>query len=180
MLAPEQVRRLEESHKRVAESRAQERQRVAEWHARQRHGTVCYYCGQDIPAKQPVWRIRAGNGVRIKCRACWNEHHKGPHRHDKGIKDACEGCGRTVWRSPWYARPKRLWCSWLCRRKQTTTEIIARRSRERALDRGDRRCAVCGGFFTPKRSDGLTCSSACRQKRYRQKKGPPELAQGGR
>ena len=157
----------------AAERRAQERQRVADWKARQRHGTVCYYCGQDIPEKQPVWRIRARKGVRIKCRACWNEHHKGPHRHDKGIKDACEGCGRTVWRSPWYARPKRLWCSWLCRRKKTTTEIIEKRSKERAERRGDRVCAVCGGFFTPKRSDGLTCSPACRQKRYRQKKATP-------
>ena len=171
MLAPEQVRRLEESHKRVAESRAQERQRVADWKARQRHGTVCYYCGQDIPAKQPVWRIRARKGVRIKCRACASKHHKG---HDKGQKDACEGCGRTVWLYPvWCRRPKRVWCSWLCRRKKTTTEIIEKRSKERAERRGDRVCAVCGGFFTPKRSDGLTCSPACRQKRYRQKKATP-------
>ena len=29
-------------------------------------------------------------------------------------------------------------------------------------------CKVCGKVFTPKRSDGVCCSNACRQKAYRQ------------
>jgi predicted nucleic acid-binding Zn ribbon protein len=33
-----------------------------------------------------------------------------------------------------------------------------------------RQCTVCGRTFEPRQSNAVTCSSACRQKAYRQRK----------
>ena len=35
------------------------------------------------------------------------------------------------------------------------------------------RCQVCDKKFTPRRSDAITCSPACRQKAYRRRQNPP-------
>jgi hypothetical protein len=35
------------------------------------------------------------------------------------------------------------------------------------------RCPVCDKKFTPRRSDAITCSPACRQKAYRRRQNPP-------
>jgi hypothetical protein len=44
---------------------------------------------------------------------------------------------------------------------------------KRALHR-PRTCAVCGGSFEPRQSNARTCSSACRQRAYRERRaGPP-------
>lgn len=47
----------------------------------------------------------------------------------------------------------------------------ARRRDERRTRRTGRCCVGCGETFTPPRADGRYCSSACRQKAYRQRKG---------
>jgi hypothetical protein len=38
------------------------------------------------------------------------------------------------------------------------------------------RCPVCDKKFTPRRSDAITCSPACRQKAYRRRQNPPARA----
>jgi hypothetical protein len=38
------------------------------------------------------------------------------------------------------------------------------------------RCPVCDKKFTPRRSDAITCSPACRQKAYRRRQNPPTRA----
>ena len=42
------------------------------------------------------------------------------------------------------------------------------RSARLAVRRGKKVCELCGAEFTPKKSDAMTCSNACRQKKYRE------------
>ena len=67
-----------------------------------------------------------------------------PASHHRGWRNHCAPCGH----------------------KGVLREARDRRRRRRA----DRACAACGQTFTPARSDGRYCSSACRQKAYRQRR----------
>jgi hypothetical protein len=61
------------------------------------------------------------------------------------------------WRGHWFG------CCTAC-----ATDAINERYRERRRRaRADRTCGTCGQTFTPTRSDGRYCSSACRQRAYR-------------
>jgi len=65
----------------------------------------------------------------------------------------CGGCARTV-----HSAGHRRFCSRAC----------ASRAR-RAWRREGKRCVVCHDYLTPTRSDARYCSSACRQRGYRQR-----------
>jgi hypothetical protein len=62
----------------------------------------------------------------------------------------------------------RTFCSDSCRRAVFCTEAKAKRLAARSDL--ERRCSVCHRRFTPRRADAQTCSSACRQKAYRNRK----------
>ncbi len=72
----------------------------------------------------------------------------------------CEGCGSTFYTTV----PTKKYCNERC-----CCLGFWRRKREKRLEkRKDMVCKTCGKAFTPKRSDAVYCSNACRQKAYRQ------------
>ncbi len=70
----------------------------------------------------------------------------------------CRRCRR-----PFYGALMRRYCSELC------GEATRNARRDRTRDRTARSCEDCGDRFTPPRSDGQYCSSACRQRAYRKR-----------
>ena len=76
-------------------------------------------------------------------------------------KIICKGCGREFYTQ---IKSKKYCLYHLCGNRGYRKEL-SERAREA---RKDRICKVCGKVFTPKRSDGVYCSNACRQKAYRQ------------
>ena len=75
-------------------------------------------------------------------------------------KIICKGCGREFYTQ---IKGKKYCNYYLCGNRGYRKEL-SERAREA---RQDRICKACGKVFTPKRSDGVYCSSACRQKTYR-------------
>ena len=75
-------------------------------------------------------------------------------------KIICKGCGREFYTQ---IKSKKYCYYYLCGNRGYRKEL-SKRAREA---RKDRVCKVCGKVFTPKRSDGVYCSNACRQKAYR-------------
>jgi hypothetical protein len=81
------------------------------------------------------------------------------------LETECAVCGRRVKPPRWIKRRdggKVFYCSEGC---AGGADAIARR-----VEREARTCVVCGDEFTPGRSDGRYCSSACRQDAYRKRK----------
>jgi hypothetical protein len=76
----------------------------------------------------------------------------------------CETCGRIIWYPAAYIR-RRCYsaCSLKCR--QAIHAAIAKAKRPD----NNKTCAICAKSFLAPRADALTCSSACRQKAYRQR-----------
>lgn len=97
--------------------------------------------------------------------------------------EPCLGCGRLVshpkhaaWRAlaDWvhYQQPDlapRVFCGGDCKRRVLAVEAKSCRLTA-AAERGPVRCATCAGEFTPARHDARYCSSACRQKAYRERR----------
>jgi hypothetical protein len=80
----------------------------------------------------------------------------------------CGSCGEeveVVESLGYYARRRYLFCSQACR-AQHSNRLVS----ERGAWRREKVCVVCSKEFTAKRADTKTCSSACRQKAYRQRK----------
>jgi len=82
------------------------------------------------------------------------------------LKRPCETCGRPVYKRRDNVRRRYVVCCESCRRACCNR---VRRERRAARTRG-KVCEVCGEAFTPTRSDQKTCSPACKQKAYRQRK----------
>ena len=82
-----------------------------------------------------------------------------PYHHVRKI--ICKGCGREFYTT---IETKKYCLYGLCGNRGYQKEL----SQKRLEARQDRICKVCGKVFTPKRSDGIYCSNACRQKAYRQ------------
>jgi hypothetical protein len=80
-------------------------------------------------------------------------------------KQSCEVCRREVGhekrRGRWH-----VFCSALCEYTYHNRRLSAR---EQLLAREDL-CEVCGKEFTAKRAHTKTCSPACKQKAYQQRK----------
>ena len=144
---------------------------------------TCKLCGVDIPADKNMMvfhRTGVFPGVLsgdIICIPCVKERRKsnpltadlwlpwggwgaraaGRTRED--YQHRCLRCGR-----PFYGAMARRYCTDEC------GELARRERRDRTRDRIARPCDACGDTFTPPRSDGRYCSSACRQKAYRRRK----------
>ena len=82
-----------------------------------------------------------------------------PHRYVKGV-GVCLYCLADF---EVLSGPEPLYCSTKCRR---AIEFYRRRQK-RTHQRGTTTCPECGERFTPKRSDAVTCSPACRKRRQR-------------
>ena len=76
-------------------------------------------------------------------------------------KIICKGCGRVF-----YTRiVSKKYCYYhLCGNRGYQKDLKRRRLEKRQ----NRVCKGCGKTFTPKRSDAVYCSNACRQRAYRQ------------
>ena len=73
----------------------------------------------------------------------------------------CKGCSREFYTN---IDTKKYCLYSLCGNRGYQKELTQRRREARQ----DRLCKCCGKAFTPKRSDAVYCSNACRQKAYRQ------------
>lgn len=146
---------------------------------------VCGRCFGELESDEPVWMQR-------RC-SFWNEHwgrHTSCeyaatcfdcsgvefrwHQVNDGVwadgdfypnywyEGACETCARTVFKEGRYMR-RHFFCGRGC------DEVYWSRSRRKP--KAKKTCEVCDKEFTAKRVDTKTCSPACKQKAYRQRKG---------
>lgn len=83
-------------------------------------------------------------------------------KNDPVRKIICEGCGCVFY--------TRIWSKKYCYYKKCGSTGYKKQLIQRRLAQPPRTqaCKVCGNTFTPKRSDALYCSNACRQRAYRQ------------
>jgi hypothetical protein len=133
-------------------------------------GKVCAECGGDL-SRRPAYRVSDyGSPFVMMCEECapeWLVSGRGkPMRIIPEVEVHawdCAGCGRQVvfGMSPNQYR-KRVYCSDECRRTWRRNP----KNREPYTNT----CEVCGREFEAKRSDAKTCSPACRQKAYRQRR----------
>lgn len=76
-------------------------------------------------------------------------------------KIICKGCGREFYTQI----PTKKYCYYrLCGNRGYQKD----QKQRRLENRQNRICRGCGKTFTPKRSDAIYCSNACRQRAYRQ------------
>jgi hypothetical protein len=141
------------------------------------YGTTCAECSRDLGPGETVGRRRfEEDGVTIEgfgshliatasvCEDCCRDRPDGSGMVGSGdpVLVECSGCRRPV--SMGSAEVSR-WsvCSTVCRYAVRKAE-----RRHRAAYRRYK-CDQCGEVFTPARADARHCSSACRQKAYRQR-----------
>jgi hypothetical protein len=125
-----------------------------------RFGAVrCGACARALAAGEPVWQsqVDTGHGSRQipTCGGCRIGGRWLPSK-------PCQGCGRPVASRATRRRRPRVFCSDRCPHRhynlsRAAVLVLARR----------KRCVVCGRSFEAGRCDALTCSPACRQRKYR-------------
>ncbi len=130
-----------------------------------RTGAACAECGTLLPPEGPVYRRRVTRfDIAVLCESC------GPRfmLMTYGINRwPCVGCGRVVV----FEESGRDWyrdgiaCSDQCRSRR----LYAKRA-DRLRGELYKSCEVCGKTFTGTRRDAKTCSPACKQRAYRQRK----------
>jgi hypothetical protein len=130
----------------------------------------CYRCEKPLGPGGEVWRVRiyVGRGffgdsflILPHCPEC-GAKAAGSWRARRAKPWPCEACGRPVVDTG-YLPPDHTACGSPCREE-------ARKVRRRA-QHDEQACATCGKPFTPTRADAAYCSSACRQRAYRERKG---------
>ncbi len=130
---------------------------------------ICQHCRREVPEGEPSYRASDGDTnwshrwrgyVGYLCTDCKDEWARIQFRLNWSIPRDCENCGRPVYHDNRRRIPKRVVCSHQCR-----SAIYNHFSRPRAKPRP---CEICGEEFQPKRFDARHCSSACRQKAYRE------------
>jgi hypothetical protein len=150
--------------------------------------SVCGACGRAMGAREPVWIARGpvgkdrGRGFGPpQCGACFRRRSRRRRvkRHDRALDcrrrgffwAPCAGCGRRVCRATDGRTRQDFVCSAVCRRRLHAALAAEKRKHRRAIrpPRGVR-CPACGRDFVPARSDARTCSPACRQKAYRDRR----------
>jgi predicted nucleic acid-binding Zn ribbon protein len=148
---------------------------------------VCGDCGHQFAPDEPVWMgyYRHSSGTCFQhpvCLGCRSDKRYGLDAWYEAR--SCEWCGRPVsFRVPltqkrhvpeWYAGERvldtplertRTFCSIRCRQREASSHRVAARAEARR-----RTCPVCGVAFVGTRADAATCSSACRQRAYRQRR----------
>lgn len=136
-----------------------------------RTGAVCGRSGGPLLVTDPVWF------VRLSCGPCGSVRRQAP---------VCRTCAPpSKVTPPWTCaicqrpvggrrRPRgRVCCSETCRWRWYNAQRKARAAPERL-----KVCRACGQSFQARRRDATTCSSACRQRAYRQRQGAHEHDRG--
>ncbi len=136
--------------------------------------TYCHHCRREIPRGEPVAYFRRG----AQSGRAWTHLVCGKIRYSEKVTDqhACVACGAAVFGErdsdiewdgarlkaghPW--RTWEIFCSERC--------LWRWQKRKRRPHRTPIDCAVCGREFTPRRSTRRTCSAACRQRAYRERR----------
>lgn len=145
---------------------------------------VCGECGRQLVDNEPGYKGKTytgmatlfGVGERYKnailCAQCAPrylvESRPGPDRFFVFVYEPCSVCERvTVFRTTWgmWHRKRHVFCCGRCE----WTHYNGVRNERSARDR-EKVCEVCGEEFTASRRDAKTCSAACKQKAYRQRK----------
>jgi len=136
----------------------------------QRTCDFCGVCGRRLDKGETIWRVSFGLGPCIigwswtmapTCEQCrpWNRGYL--------PETPCEHCGRRVVNQAggrqWYR--KHTYCSERC--ADENDSIIQKSVRAQRRQQREYICSVCEKAFRPSRKDALHCSSACRQRDYR-------------
>lgn len=142
------------------------------------YGTTCGTCANTLEPDQPAYRCRYNfrhTGGLISdlydqrcyattCKDCYSSdlflYLAGG---DDELVSECFSCLRPLIVGGYRANQRWVACS--------TTCLAALRREDRRQKRTTTTCSTCGETFTPARSDARYCSSACRQRGYRQRKG---------
>lgn len=143
----------------------------------ERGADVCAECGRELPPGEPISRFpyrELGHTVNgpdwhtVTLAATCLECAKVKARIgglNLNATVTCERCGRVIvcadWEPERYTRPV---CSAECR------NAIRRTDRKMSRELHKVECQECGELFSPKRSDAVWCSNACRQRAYRKRK----------
>lgn len=137
----------------------------------QRSCDFCGWCGRSFNKNETVWRlgIRLGHGffggwawtVIPVCEQC--RPRELYYRPEK----PCEYCGRAVINvaNGTSRRRKHTYCSEQCAKEHGS--IVLKSVRAQRRQQREYFCGVCGHPFRPSRKDASHCSSACRQRDYR-------------
>jgi hypothetical protein len=121
------------------------------------------------------WREWSGRGIASVCTECRAAPPEGSEwLFDLASRDwrsprPCQHCGRPVHVDRHRNHLRYFVCSDQCR-----VAIYNANARQKLKERGKRPvpkqpCVICGEPFTPKRSDAIYCSGACKQRGYRRK-----------
>jgi predicted nucleic acid-binding Zn ribbon protein len=146
-----------------------------------RAAKACGECGTTLGADDTVFLapvpVVAGRGWTAPvCEVCAPKRmvelrgrgERYGRRSDLYPEWQCATCGRSVVfrvSELQYRRRKHAFCSEKCSQIHHN-----RRRSERSQPSREKTCSVCGGAFTATRSDAKTCSPACKQKAYRQRR----------
>jgi hypothetical protein len=126
----------------------------------------CPKCHRELSEREPVYQVRRATppypGIVHVCRKCWEERKSFTRYEEPKLCDSCE---RPVINKTRRYGWSIIACSPDCRKRIENARYRAKRSQHPA----DRPCVICDEPFTPKRSDALYCSPACKQKAYRQR-----------
>jgi hypothetical protein len=90
-------------------------------------------------------------------------------RHPSPPPGTCQWGGEQLFAGRGWASRRALSAKKYCSGRCSIDAYIERRRLRRAAAR-DKTCEVCAKEFTAKRRDTKTCSPACKQKAYRQRK----------
>ena len=141
--------------------------------------SCCGRCAEPIKPGEPVWRIYVTvpglfspwrSMLAALCAKCGKQDWHAACCEPK----PCKGCGRTVHsilRVRWSERACRYFLTKpvVCCEECGHQARLAKQRRKRTRARGTRDCPVCHETFEPTRTDAKFCSSACRQKAYRER-----------
>ena len=138
---------------------------------------ICEECGEAKPTDYALIKgreySRDRTDYRELCRRChvfYDETGYCSYWKNKGLEvvptgepPACKcGCGEPV---PW-DRNRKAWCVYASghyRSRRVRQDPAPRRERQRRpREAREMACAQCGEMFTPKRSDAMFCSRACK------------------
>lgn len=124
---------------------------------------TCAKCGRVMPPSEPVVYIHRqafGHPPEYRCFDCHPPYEEHTHARIAPWRDPypmirCWHCGREV---RFEKKIPLRYCSDACQKAYSRQQ------------RRQKRCPVCGKVFIGGRADALTCSPACRQKAYRQRR----------
>jgi hypothetical protein len=147
----------------------------AAWKRRREALQGATHCGQcRKPLEGTIYRFAVwGSELGVRCEDCIPQYirdRRGKDGWTQGhyVEGACEICRRMVVRKMArqnYYSHRHIFCSERCR----TEHYTRTRRAARAVAR-EKACETCGAPFTGTRRDARHCSSACRQKAYRERR----------